>query len=171
MNNISTLVYQKVKHESNLSFIPHFKIKNQRREGQEGIQISGNVISGRGEGAFYMTCEGYLKQFQSKIKYRPYPGTLNVKINSKKDSELLKQIEKFKSHKITGFIDKGKSFGRVRCFEATINNSIPCHIIRLEKTHHDLSVIELISKCRIRNFADIKDGVKVNINIKKDTSD
>lgn len=129
-------------------------------------EISGNVVSGRGEGAFYMTREEYLKEFRSKIKYTPYPGTLNVKINSKKDSKLLKQIEMFKGYKITGFIDKGKSFGWVKCFEAMLNNSIPCHIIRLEKTHHDLSVIELISKYNIRNITDITDGFKVNISIR-----
>ena len=170
MNNTSTLVYQKEKHELNLP-LSHSKIKDPQKKDQDEIQISGNVISGRGEGAFYMTCEGYLKQFQSKIKYMPYPGTLNVKIDSKKDSELLKQIEKFKCHKISGFIDDGRNFGWVNCFEAMINNSIPCHIVSLEKTHHNLSVIELISKYHIRNFADIKDGVKVNISMNKDTFD
>lgn len=129
------------------------------------IEISGNVVSGRGEGAFYMAHKEYLEQFQSKIKYTPYPGTLNVKINSKKDSKSLKQIEMLNGHKITGFTDKGKSFGGVKCFEAMLNNSIPCHIIRLEKTHHDLSVIELISKYNIRNIIDIIDGFKVDISI------
>lgn len=164
------MVYQKEKHELRLS-LPRFKTKDQQKKCPDVIVISGNVISGRGEGAFYVTCEGYMEQFQSKIKYRPYPGTLNVKIDSKKGSELLINIEKFKCQKIPGFIDGGRSFGWVDCFEAMINNSIPCHIIRLEKTHHDLSVIELISKHRIRNFADIKDESKISISIKKCTSD
>ena len=168
MNSISTVVYRKEKHQSKPHPISRHKTKNHKKRERETIELSGNVISGRGEGALYLSHKEYLKQFQSKVKYTPYHGTLNVKIDSIKDSKALKHIEGFGHHEISGFKKKGKSFGGVKCFEATLNNSIPCHVIRLEKTHHDVSVVELISKYNIRNIADISDESRVKIDIESD---
>src|SRR5919199_700569 len=44
------------------------------------IDFEGNVISGMGEGAYYMSLDGYRKQFKDKLGYNPYPGTLTVKL-------------------------------------------------------------------------------------------
>ena len=46
-----------------------------------------------------------------------------------------------------------------------LNNSINCELIILERTHHDDSIIELISKSCIRKTAKLKDGSKVSIKI------
>ncbi|HXV45112.1 MAG TPA: DUF120 domain-containing protein, partial [Nitrososphaera sp.] len=43
------------------------------------IDFEGSVVSGMGEGAYYMSLEGYRKQFKQKLGYEPYPGTLNVR--------------------------------------------------------------------------------------------
>ena len=42
------------------------------------IEFMGNIISGMGEGAYYMSMKGYTKQFKSKLGYVPFPGILNV---------------------------------------------------------------------------------------------
>ena len=47
------------------------------------IELQGVIVSGMGEGAYYMSLNGYTKQFKSKIGYVPFPGTLNVKLNQK----------------------------------------------------------------------------------------
>src|SRR5918994_4141036 len=44
------------------------------------MDFEGNVISGMGEGAYYMSLEGYRRQFREKLGYEPYPGTLNVRL-------------------------------------------------------------------------------------------
>ena len=44
------------------------------------IDFEGIVVSGMGEGAYYMALEGYRKQFKEKLGFEPYPGTLNVKL-------------------------------------------------------------------------------------------
>ena len=50
-------------------------------------------------------------------------------------------------------------------FKAKINNSINCELIILERTHHDESIIELISKVNIRKTGKLKDGSKLTIKI------
>ena len=48
---------------------------------------------------------------------------------------------------------------------AKLNNSINCDMILLERTHHDNSVVELISKTCMRKTAKLKDGSKITIKI------
>ena len=59
------------------------------------VELKGTLVSGMGEGAYYMGLKGYTKQFQSKIGYVPFPGTLNVKLNQKIYQEAIKQFETF----------------------------------------------------------------------------
>lgn len=164
MNNYSGLVHNK-KYWLDSTLTHNYEINDETKSAPIQIQLTGIVVSGRGEGSFYMTRKEYLKQFQSKIGYIPFPGTLNIKIGSKFSSKLLKHIERFDSYNIKGFSDENKQFGWVKCFAAKLDNRISCHVIRLEKTHHDLSVIELISKHNIRIFANLFDGSKVNVAI------
>ena len=40
------------------------------------VLLKGTLVTGMGEGAYYMSLKGYTKQFKSKIGYVPFPGTL-----------------------------------------------------------------------------------------------
>jgi len=129
------------------------------------IDLNGTLVSGMGEGAYYMGLKGYTKQFQSKIGYIPFPGTLNVRLDQKIHQESIKQFETLNGIKIKSFSDGKRTYGWVKCFSAKLNNSINCQLIILERTHHDDSVIELISKVCLRKNAKLKDGSKISIKI------
>ena len=129
------------------------------------VELKGTLVSGMGEGAYYMGLKGYTKQFQSKIGYVPYPGTLNVRLDQKIHQEAIKQFETLNGVKIKSFSDGKRTYGWVKCFTAKLNNSTNCELIILERTHHDDSIIELISKSCIRKIAKLKDGSKVSIKI------
>ena len=131
---------------------------------QSQIILKGTLVSGMGEGAYYMSLKGYTKQFKSKIGYAPYPGTLNVKLDKKQYVESIKQFDTLDGMKINGFSDGKRTYGWVKCFSGTIN-SVRSELIRLERTHHDPSVIELISKHNIRKSAKLHNGSKVTIKI------
>ena len=129
------------------------------------VDLKGTLVSGMGEGAYYMGLKGYTKQFISKIGYVPFPGTLNVRLDKKIHQESIKQFETLDGIKIKSFSDGKRTYGWVKCFPAKLNNSINCQLIILERTHHDDSVIELISKTSLRKNAKLKDGSKVSIKI------
>jgi len=129
------------------------------------VELKGTLVSGMGEGAYYMGLKGYTKQFQSKIGYVPFPGTLNVRLDQKIHQESIKQFETLNGIKINSFSDGKRTYGWVKCFNAKINNSTNCELIILERTHHDDSIIELISKSCLRKTAKLKDGSKISINI------
>ena len=129
------------------------------------IELKGTLVSGMGEGAYYMGLKGYTKQFQSKIGYVPFPGTLNVKLDQKIHQEAIKQFETLEGIKIKSFSDGKRTYGWVKCFPAKLNNSIDCELIILERTHHDDSIIELISKTCLRKTGNLKDKSKISLRI------
>ena len=129
------------------------------------LELGGSVISGLGEGSYYMSLSGYTKQFKVKIGYVPFPGTLNIKLNQLQATQIIQQLDDLDNIIIDPFSDGKRTFGWVKCFHATLNNSIKCELIRLERTHHDNSVIELISKNNLRRTARLKTGSKVTIKI------
>jgi len=129
------------------------------------VNLKGILVSGMGEGAYYMGLKGYTKQFKSKIGYVPFPGTLNVKLDQKIHQESIKQFETLEGIKIKSFSDGKRTYGWVKCFSAKLNNSINCQLIVLERTHHDDSIVELISKVCLRKNGKLKDGSKISIKI------
>ena len=129
------------------------------------VELKGTLVSGMGEGAYYMSLKGYTKQFKSKIGYIPFPGTLNVRLDKKIHQEAIKQFENLNGIKIESFSDGKRTYGWVKCFHAKINQSINCELIILERTHHDNSIIELISDVCIKKSGSLKNGSQVTITI------
>jgi riboflavin kinase len=80
------------------------------------IELKGEIISGMGEGAYYMSLKGYTKQFKSKIGYVPFPGTLNVKLYQKEYLEAIQQVDDLDGQKINSFSDGKRTYGWVKCF-------------------------------------------------------
>jgi len=129
------------------------------------IELKGILVSGMGEGAFYMSLKGYTKQFKTKINYIPFPGTLNVKLTKREHVEAAQQFRTLNGVFIKSFSDDKRTYGWVKCFKAKLNNSIDCHLILLERTHHDYSIVELISKVNIRKNGKLRDGSKLTVKI------
>lgn len=129
------------------------------------VLLKGTLVSGMGEGAYYMSLKGYTKQFEKKIGYVPFPGTFNVKLGKKEYTEAIRQFEGMEGNRIDGYSDGTRTYGWVKCFAAKLNSSVDCQLIRLERTHHDTSTIELIAKYNLRKKAKLSDGSKLTITI------
>ena len=140
-------------------------LQNSLDSSPSSLALEGTLVSGMGEGAYYMGLQGYTKQFKSKIGYVPFPGTLNVRLDQKIHQEAVKHLEALDGIKIKSFSDGKRTYGWVKCFSAKINNSIDCVLILLERTHHDDSIIEIISNLCIRKVGKLKDGSKISITI------
>ena len=134
------------------------------------IDFEGHIITGMGEGAYYISLNGYKKQFKEKLGYEPYPGTLNIKLNSMSFIDAKKEMLKYPSINIDGFSDQSRTFGWVKCYPAYINDSmnINSSILILERTHYDDSIIEIIAPFSIKEQFSLKNGdyikLKVNTN-------
>lgn len=127
---------------------------------KDHLVIQGAVTAGLGEGQYYVNLEGYAKQFQEKLWFKPYEGTLNLKIGS---SELPKLdiLKRAEGIIVEGFEKDGRSFGAVKCFLATIHN-MECAVILPVRTHH-AAMIEVICKYHLRRTLGLKDGDQVEV--------
>lgn len=129
------------------------------------IEFKGTIVSGMGEGAYYMSMKGYAKQFKSKLGYIPFPGTLNVKLKDKEFIEAKRTLDTHSGIMINGFSDGKRTYGWVKCYPSKINNSIDAALITLERTHHDDSVIELIAKENIKKTTKLSTGSQISIRV------
>lgn len=147
------------------------------------VLFKGKIVTGMGEGAYYMSLDGYKKQFQHKLGYEPFPGTLNVKIEDKNYMNSRKDLIKYPSIYIDGFKNSDRTFGWVRCYPATISKepkfsregfeSQPIdilkevHVLLLERTHHNNNLIEVIGPLNLKESSNLKNGDNVVIKIKE----
>jgi len=70
-------------------------LRNELEEAPTTINMEGTVFSGLGEGAYYMSLDGYKEQFVKKLGFSPYPGTLNIRL----DSRYIKEREKLNEYR------------------------------------------------------------------------
>lgn len=130
------------------------------------LEFNGVVVSGIGEGAYYMSLAGYKKQFVSKLGFEPYPGTLNIKLSEQVYVNAKRELDGYPAVFIDGYNDGKRTYGWVKCYPATINNKVNGALLILERTHHDDSVIEVIAPVRIKDSANVNYGDKVNVKVK-----
>ncbi len=125
--------------------------------------LNGIVTSGLGEGKYYMSLEGYKKQFIEKLGFDPYPGTLNLKLATREDIRIYQTLRKMDGILIEGFRHENRSFGAVKCFKAYIDNIEGAVVIPLRS--HYIDIMEVISPKKLRNELNLKDGDIVSVKV------
>ena len=133
------------------------------------VDFEGNVVSGMGEGAYYMSLEGYRKQFKEKLGFEPYPGTLNVQLVDQLYKAARRELGMHPpSVFIDGFNDGTRSYGWVKCYRARVNESSSVEeaaVLVLERTHYDDTMLEVIAPVPIKQILGIKNGDRIRIKV------
>jgi len=127
------------------------------------IKFSGKLMTGLGQGGYYVGLKGYKKQFKGKLNFIPYAGTLNLKVGEKTGKEI-RNISNFTL--IEGFATKKRNFGGLKCSKAKIEingKSILGAVILPFRTVHGEDVIEIIAPDFLREKFNLKDGDEVRV--------
>lgn len=135
---------------------------------ERNIEMVGTLETGLGEGGYYISKEGYMKQFDKKLKWKPFKGTFNLRLN---DDEVPK-IEAMKAAEgilIEGFEEEGRTFGKAWIFKCTLETDKgeivkDCAIISPKRTHYK-RVVEIISPTFLRKDLGAEDGAKFRVNV------
>lgn len=127
--------------------------------------FEGNVFSGLGEGAYYISKDYYRKQFIQKFGFDPYPGTLNLKLSTEFDLENRKDLEGYPAIEIKGFTSENRTFGIVKSYPIKINNKIDGALIFALRSHYDLSVLEIVAPVNLRKLFNLVEGQKVKVEV------
>jgi riboflavin kinase len=71
---------------------------------------------------------------------------------------------------IKGFSDIKRTYGWVKCFPAIINDNsaIQAHLLLLERTHYDKSMVEMIAPEYLKGILRLAngDGIKILVRVK-----
>ncbi len=127
------------------------------------IFLKGKVVTGLGEGQYYISLEGYRTQFIDKLGFKPYPGTLNIKLDPR-SIEIRKGISA--DIKISGFTTENRTFGSGACFKVMIED-VRGAVIVPERTHYPEDIIEIIAPANLREYLEITDGSTVEVEVIK----
>ncbi len=129
-------------------------------EGTTQLHISGSITSGLGEGGYYISMEPYMRQFESKLLFRPYAGTLNVKLEPTEAAKL-EMLRDRRGVPLEGFTSNGRTFGGAEMFHASLRGT-PAAVVIPHRTHHE-ATLELISSLYLRGHLGLHDGDVVDV--------
>ena len=116
--------------------------------------MRGKIASGLGQGGYFISREGYSRQFVEKLGFVPFPGTLNVQLEEPFPVEQ-------KAIRIESFVEEGKSFGECKCYRIKLNG-IEAAVVRPEKSRYPPELIEVIAPIKLRALG-LEDGDPVEI--------
>ncbi len=139
-------------------------LRSRLEEAPEILEFVGKVFTGLGEGAYYMSLEGYRRQFKEKLGFEPYPGTLNLKLVSSSYRKQMDDLGRMSGIKIGGFTNGIRTYGSLKCFHALIED-IRGAVLIIERTHYDNSVLEVIAPVKLRDALSLKDGDRVTVKV------
>ncbi|MGD0056696.1 MAG: DUF120 domain-containing protein [Methanomassiliicoccales archaeon] len=131
-------------------------------EMRDHVLIRGGVITGMGEGQYYVTQPGYMEQFAEKLGFEPYDGTLNIRVLPS-DQSKLDALRRGGGIVIKGFEKNGRTFGDVRCYPTTIQN-IDCAIVIPYRSHYN-DVMEIVCKYHLRRTLGLNDGDGIEVRV------
>jgi len=135
-------------------------------EHSDSITLVGEVVSGLGEGSYYISQDGYADQFRSYLGFKPYPGTLNLRLMGI-DLARFQSLRSMPGILIEGFKSEGRSFGSALCHKCTFQDdeSVSGAILIPKRTHYT-DVIEIVSNDFLRDKFSLDDGVILRVRVK-----
>ena len=128
------------------------------------LLLKGVLFTGLAEGAYYVSKEGYRKQFRAKLGFDPFPGTLNIRLG-KGEAQERRLLEGYPSVYIEGFQNQKRSYGPAKCYKAIVEEKVRAAIILPIRAHYGEDVIEIISPESLRNRLTLKDGDVVGVRV------
>jgi len=135
-------------------------------EREATVELHGTVTSGMGEGRHYISLPGYMEQFESKLGYSPFLGTLNVDLADESVRER-GRLSSYEPITIEGWEDDDRTYGPAYCYPASVESDgdrvEEAHVITPERTHHGDDQLEVISPAELRQELQLQDGSPLTI--------
>ena len=122
------------------------------------MKIDGEVTTGLGKAAYFLSQEFYTNEFKKNLGFIPYPGTLNVIVSE----DHLDEINEIKNS-CQNLIKPDEGFGAVKYIKAVLNDEIDGAIVFPAKTTHEENYLEFIAENKLRDELGLADGNVVSL--------
>jgi len=126
------------------------------------LVLTGKVTTGAGEGAYFTRIDWVQQQCKEKLGFKPYPGTLNLKISE----NFFSIIEVLDQKKGIELISPDPKFCNAKVFPVSLGGITGSLIMPEEKVRvHPKNIIEIIAPLNLKASLDVKDGDSVTVTV------
>ena len=126
--------------------------------------VSGKIVSGAGEAAYFTQLEWVQKQCAEKLNFTPYPGTLNIQVDEG-SLHLLAELQKVEGIEL---LSPDPTFCNARSLKASVGNVAGAIIIPAEDVQiHGKNTLEMIAPVSIKESLSLQDGDRVTVVIER----
>jgi len=132
-------------------------------ESKPVVEMSGTIVSGLGEGRYYLSIRGYTKQFEERLGFLPYAGTLNVKLDDESASTRVR-LDNLTPIYISSFKTSNRTYGGIKCYRALIGG-IDGAVIVPDRSHYNNDVIETVARVSIKETLNVGNGDFIEVAI------
>jgi CTP-dependent riboflavin kinase len=128
------------------------------------LKISGKIVGGAKQGAFFTGLDWVQKQCLKKLGFAPWPGTLNLEI----PMDHVAVIEELKVKEGMELVSPDSNYCSGYVFPVSIEGISAAIVFPAEDVRvHPKNIIEIISPKMLKDTLDVKDGDQVNITINR----
>lgn len=146
-----------------LDYLRDLRVEVEEAFNEPGVfRFRGEVFTGFGEGAYYMSQKPYRRQFYNHLGWDPHPGTLNLKLKEDRYVRLATHLRSLKGIQIMGFEDLERTYGKVWAWRATVEDDVEAAYIWAVRSVYEPDTAELISPANLRDELDLEDGDEVS---------
>ncbi|MEM1540504.1 MAG: DUF120 domain-containing protein [Candidatus Bathyarchaeia archaeon] len=124
------------------------------------VLVKGKILSGSGEGAFFIFLPWVKRQIKEKLGFIPYPGTLNLRLIGKY-VEVRNLLQSAKAMEIL----PEPGYCRGKCFMAYIKSDVACAVVLPCVENYPEDILEIIAPLNLRENLKLKDGDEVEVRI------
>jgi len=125
---------------------------------------TGVLFSGEGKASQFVEIPWAKSQIKEKLGFKPYPGTLNIRLSEKEANRLRQILREFKGVTIvppTGFYS-------AICFHTTIMRRTRGAVVIPHTPNYPPNVLEIIAPVNLREALTLRDGDYVELTITLD---
>jgi len=126
----------------------------------EGTKITGVVFTDLGRAASFLSVERVQSTLRRKVGFTPYPGTLNLRLETDEAMECWREVRERRGIEI---VSQDPAHCHARCFLVEIEGKHRGAVVLPEASNYPEDKIEVIAPVRLKDELRIKDGERVTI--------
>jgi HAD superfamily hydrolase (TIGR01662 family) len=125
-----------------------------------GVQISGRLVTGQGEGASFTRLPWAREQFLARLGIDPHPGTFNLVLD---EADARSSWEALQARRGEPIQPPEPGFCTARCYPVRLEGWLPGAIVLPELPGYPAGQVEVISALPLRETLSRSDGDRVSL--------
>jgi riboflavin kinase len=122
------------------------------------MKVVGKLFSGMGAGEEYLSKQPYQEKFQEILGFKPFPGTLNLRV----DEDKIEEIHDLDSERLESFEHEETEYSGMDVYRCKIKG-VEAAYLDLDVTDYEENVLEIVAPVQLRDLLGLEDGEEVEV--------